>query len=302
MSTIKEISRCICFTLFAGLLYTVARAQEKKDFIIRGDLKDMKVMPEKVYLVYDTSDYHPTDSAKVYNGEYSFSGSLDGVSMLIISGEYFDKKTTPNFGGRNQAYVYIDGGTVGVRSTGDWRKTQVTGSAADRDFHEAARRMEQMGDTLRQMAEMAIRTQNDALRNIVLQKALNEVGPLAKQDYPTFIRQHPASVIDLFLLNQLMEIAGDGWIDSVATLYRLLPVAQRSNRRGEAIGHKLDIGINTAIGHQAQDFTENDTEGHPVSLSSFKGKYVFLDFWASWDNNAARALPILARAGDLYGR
>ncbi len=37
-----------------------------------------------------------------------------------------------------------------------------------------------------------------------------------------------------------------------------------------------------AIGNMAPDFTMADTEGKPVSLSSFKGKYVLVDFWASW--------------------
>jgi peroxiredoxin len=37
-----------------------------------------------------------------------------------------------------------------------------------------------------------------------------------------------------------------------------------------------------AEGTLALDFTQNDTIGKPVSLSSFKGKYVLVDFWASW--------------------
>ena len=30
------------------------------------------------------------------------------------------------------------------------------------------------------------------------------------------------------------------------------------------------------------DFTQDDTLGNPVSLSSFRGKFVLIDFWASW--------------------
>ena len=37
-----------------------------------------------------------------------------------------------------------------------------------------------------------------------------------------------------------------------------------------------------AVGSVAMDFTQADTSGNPVSLSSFRGKYVLLDFWASW--------------------
>lgn len=36
------------------------------------------------------------------------------------------------------------------------------------------------------------------------------------------------------------------------------------------------------IGSIAPDFTMNDTEGKPFSLNQLKGKYVLVDFWASW--------------------
>jgi len=37
-----------------------------------------------------------------------------------------------------------------------------------------------------------------------------------------------------------------------------------------------------AVGTEAMDFTQPDPNGEPVSLSSFRGKYVLIDFWASW--------------------
>jgi hypothetical protein len=37
-----------------------------------------------------------------------------------------------------------------------------------------------------------------------------------------------------------------------------------------------------AVGTTALDFTQPDTTGTPISLSSFHGKYVLVDFWASW--------------------
>jgi peroxiredoxin len=37
-----------------------------------------------------------------------------------------------------------------------------------------------------------------------------------------------------------------------------------------------------AVGTDALDFTQPDTSGAPVALSSFRGKYVLVDFWASW--------------------
>jgi peroxiredoxin len=37
-----------------------------------------------------------------------------------------------------------------------------------------------------------------------------------------------------------------------------------------------------SIGHQAPDFTVAGVDGNPIKLSDYKGKYVMLDFWASW--------------------
>lgn len=37
-----------------------------------------------------------------------------------------------------------------------------------------------------------------------------------------------------------------------------------------------------AVGQPAIDFTQNDTTGSPVTLSDLQGKYVLIDFWASW--------------------
>jgi peroxiredoxin len=92
-----------------------------------------------------------------------------------------------------------------------------------------------------------------------------------------------------------------GWIDTVAGLFHGLPVAQRTSPDGKALGAFLDVELKTALGHPAPDFTQNDAAGHTVSLSSFKGKYVLLDFWASWDNNAAQSLAVLARAYETFG-
>lgn len=37
-----------------------------------------------------------------------------------------------------------------------------------------------------------------------------------------------------------------------------------------------------SVGHKAPNFTINGIDGKPVSLADYKGKYVMLDFWASW--------------------
>jgi peroxiredoxin len=64
--------------------------------------------------------------------------------------------------------------------------------------------------------------------------------------------------------------------------YNNLSPAVQQSLYGKYILEQITNGKIGAVGSDALEFTQNDTSGKPVSLSSFKGKYVLIDFWASW--------------------
>lgn len=107
-------------------------------------------------------------------------------------------------------------------------------------------------------------------------KGAQDRGPIQLK----FIRDHPNSFISLVALKEY----GDRYPDTktLAALYDGLDPNVRNTALGKEFYTYLNAGKTLAIGNPAPNFTQDDTSGCPISLSSFKGKYVLIDFWASW--------------------
>jgi len=280
-----------------------ATAQEAQSFTVSGTLQNIALPVNKVYYSYRADGVTVRDSVAPVGDTYSFSGKIAEPLMVTIFVRYkndAEGKPIKMFQPRDYASVFVAPGAIQVSSVDSFSNIKVKGSKAHEAYLSLTEKTKPVNDKMQaaNKAYSAAYKAKDSAAMKTLDATFDALDADMKEVYKGYLASNNNSPIAMYALGQMA-----GWDinpEVVEPIYKAVSEPARATPSGKAFAEKIETAKKTAVGAMAMNFTQNDTLDVPVSLSSFKGKYVLIDFWASWCGPCRQENPNVVKAFKTY--
>ena len=246
----------------------------------------------------------PIDTTRLVDGNFSFDGNVEFPEAYVIGFEKY----------QDYIMLFLENTNISVKGDVDkLPEAQIKGSKLNDILSKFNNEMphnaelEKMGTDFARAQQQGDETTMQSI--IADAQKINEV----REKYiHNFIKENNNNVVGAYLALSAIQMLSLEDIEEIKpVLNENMPnhpyVTGLNDMHEQMLQYremeaKMEAAkTNLEIGKEAPLFTLPDINGKEVSLESFRGKYVFIDFWASWCQPCRIENPNLIKAYKKYG-
>lgn len=260
------------FLLVLSIVVTGLSCKPDKDaFIIQGKVEGLNV--PYVYLIHPEESGEKLDTLEVKNGTFRIKGTIENPNVYLLA---FGEEYRP-------LEIFLEPGKFEViGSLKDFNTLKVNGGALQSSYNDYIDEVIPFNDAYSAVYEQFVEAKQNGDTELMetLTSELDSIKDVYYEQSYSFIEKTPVSILSAKLIAEVLMANPD--LDRLQPIVSKFDEHVRKTSFGQRIINTLTVMQKTLVGTDAPLFTMSDIEGNEIALEQYRGKYVLVDFWASW--------------------